>query len=107
MADYERDGKIVVNLTGNWHDQGDPSLLTTTRNYFTKDDFLAVRAGIQKLEGTKEGVETLARFQRGESLSVSQRDLLKNSLGEEGKKYAENRSAINGVAGWVKGHGTE
>jgi hypothetical protein len=103
MPVHTRDGKVVINLTGNWHDPSDPSLLTTTRNYFTRDDFVAVRTGIQKLEGTKEGAEALNRLKAGESLSSVQKDLLKTNLGS----FAENQNAVNGVAGWVKGHGTE
>jgi hypothetical protein len=103
MPVHTRDGKVVINLTGNWHDPSDPSLLTTTRNYFTRDDFLAVRAGIQKLEGTSEGAEALNRLKAGESLSPVHKDLLRTNLGS----FAENQNAVNGVAGWVKGHGTE
>lgn len=94
---------MVINLTGNWHDPTEPSLLTTTRNYFTKDDFLAVRAGIQRLEGTGEGAEALQRLKAGESLSQTQKDLLKTNLGS----FADNRNAVNGVTIWVKEHGAE
>jgi hypothetical protein len=100
---HTRDGKSVINLTGNWHDSSDPSLLTTTRNYFTRDDFLAVRAGIQKLEGTKEGADALKRFRAVESLSAGQKDLLQTNLGS----FAGNWQAIHNISGWVKDHGME
>ena len=103
MPAHTRDGKIVINLTGSWHDPADPSLLTTTRNYFTRDDFLAVRTGIQKLQGTREGAEALMHMRAGESLSAAQKGLLKTNLGS----FAENRQAIKGVSGWVKEHGME
>jgi hypothetical protein len=103
MPVHTRDGKLVINLTGNWHDSSDPSLLTTTRNYFTRDDFLAIRAGIQKLEGTREGAEALRCMSAGQRLSPAQKDLLKTNLGS----FAENRNAVSGVAAWVKDHGME
>jgi hypothetical protein len=100
---HTRDGKIVINLRGSWPDPSDPSLLTATRDYFTRDDFLAVRAGIQNLQGTTEGAEALQRLRSSESLSAAQKNLLKTNLGS----FADNHHAVNGVANWVKGHGME
>lgn len=90
MADHTRDGKIVVDLT-----MGARTSWTTTRDYFTQDDFTALRDGMKKMEGSS----ALQHLKEGKELTAAEKTLLKTHLG----KFSEDKGAVNFVADFMKG----
>ncbi|MEZ0224632.1 MAG: hypothetical protein ACAH83_08775 [Alphaproteobacteria bacterium] len=98
MAEHTRDGKIVIDLT-----MGPRSDWLTTRENFVKDDFLAVKNGIQKLESTRDGATALQHLKAGDTLNEAEKALLKKNLGN----FAENGAAVKAVQQWVKDNGNK
>jgi len=90
MADHTRDGKVVIDLT-----MGARQSWTTTRDYFTQDDFTSLRDGMKKMEGSS----ALAHLREGKELSAAEKTLLKTHLG----KFSEDKGAVNYVADFMKG----
>ena len=60
MAEHTRDGKVVIDLT-----MGARESWTTTRDYFVRDDFIALRDGMKKIEGSS----ALTHLKEGKPLS--------------------------------------
>lgn len=90
MAEHTRDGKVVVDLT-----MGARTSWTTTRDYFTRDDFTALRDGMNKIEGSS----ALTHLREGKTLTDAEKTLLQTHLG----KFAGDRDSVNAVTAFMKG----
>jgi hypothetical protein len=96
MAEHTRDGKVVIDLT-----MGGRQSWTTTRDFFTKDDFTMLRDGMKKLEGTREGASALQHLKEGKVLTEPEKTLLKANIG----KFGSDPASVKSVADWVKTNG--
>ena len=97
MSIHQREGQTVVELA-----MGPRTEWTTTRDFFTESAFLQVRAGIEKLESTRLGINALSKLKTGEVPDPAESKLLKDSLGGY-----DNRNAVKAVSDWARNHGKD
>ncbi len=98
FIEHTRNGKVVVNFVA-----GQRRDLMTTREFFTKEEFLKIKDGIKALKETPIGRAAIQKLKEGTLLSDAEAKLLEQKL----SNFAKDPNAIESVEKWVASNGSK